>query len=69
MGFGDSLGTIRGSSVRSYTLAAKKRLKALGYNEIENAGNGIFGKGTTEAVKAFQRVNGIEATADLPFIG
>lgn len=41
-----------GSSVRSYTLAAKKRLKALGYNEIENAGNGIFGKGTTEAVKS-----------------
>lgn len=54
-----------GSSVRSYTLAAKKRLKALGYNEIENAGNGIFGKGTTEAVKAFQRVNGIEATGNI----
>ncbi len=54
-----------GTAAKAYTLAAKKRLKALGYDEIENANNGVFGQGTVDAVKAFQRTNGIEASGKI----
>ena len=52
-----------GAAVKNYTLAAKKRLKTLGY--IENADNGVFGEGMTQAVKDFQRVNGIDPSGKI----